>query len=418
MSLTDHRAVLKHAALAPRTRLDVDKVRARARRLRWRRNGLAALATLLVLGVPTALYVAQPPPVQFTDSPSYGGSWRRVPTSVSGAAGTGVPDVFWTGTEVLTLHGVPASGDLLTGELWNPETGALRRLDSGGLEWRTGHAAVWTGSELIVWGGTNGTGIDQVGGVYSPQTNQWRPIAEGPLPRWSTVAFEIWTGSEMLVWTNSSELPEAGVGAAYNPVSDSWRPLADTPLRARVRPAVASNEQEVLVWGGCDANQPQCDDTLGGDELSDGARYDIAADTWTRMADGPLAPRDRPAAVWTGTEMMLWGGFRSSEVPGVEGAAYDPRTDAWREVSAAPLSERSNHTFLWADSRVLVWGGVSPDGSFLADGAAYDPTSDDWSKLPTAPISGRDRHGSVWTGTGMVVTGGCCPGRGAAEWRP
>jgi hypothetical protein len=55
----------------------------------------------------------------------------------------------------------------------------------------------------------------------------------------------------------------------------------------------------MIVWGGWN-------DTV---HLNDGGRYNPATDTWTpTTTSGAPAPRQYHTAVWTGTEMIVFGG--------------------------------------------------------------------------------------------------------------
>ena len=50
-----------------------------------------------------------------------------------------------------------------------------------------------------------------------------------------------------------------------------------------------------------------------GGYLNDGGRYDPAANTWTALpTSGAPAARDYHTAVWTGSEMIVWGGDGSA----------------------------------------------------------------------------------------------------------
>ena len=87
---------------------------------------------------------------------------------------------------------------------------------------------------------------------------------------------------------------------------------------------------------------------------------------------GPLDERHRADLVWTGTEMVVWGG---STVPGdigsfTDGAAFDPEAGLWRPLAPAPLPSESPSRAIWVGDEMVV---VSPDGTF-----GYDPTSDSW----------------------------------------
>ena len=154
----------------------------------------------------------------------------------------------------------------------------------------------------------------------------------------------------------------------------------------------------MIIWGGCDSTQPPCTRFLG-----DGARYNPSTDTW-RPITTTLAPSARRyhTAVWTGSEMLVWGG-ESSLGYLADGARYNPTTDSWIAMSAqdAP-SPRVTHTAVWSGEAMIIWGGNTNTG------AIYSPSLDIWSTLPTedAPAS-RAYHSAVWAGDRMIVWGGC-----------
>jgi hypothetical protein len=53
---------------------------------------------------------------------------------------------------------------------------------------------------------------------------------------------------------------------------------------------------------------------------------------------------------------------------------YDPVANRWQPVTAGPLSGRNLHTAVWTGQEMLVWGGIDPGGdSPLSDGAAFRP---------------------------------------------
>src|SRR6185312_2994233 len=58
-----------------------------------------------------------------------------------------------------------------------------------------------------------------------------------------------------------------------------------------------------------------------------------------------------------------------------DGAGYDPATDTWRPIAAAGApSGRANQTAVWTGTQMLVWGGVAmPMAGWLGDGGAYTP---------------------------------------------
>lgn len=117
---------------------------------------------------------------------------------------------------------------------------------------------------------------------------------------------------------------------------------------------------------------------------------------------GPLAGRWLHSMVWTGRELILWGGLGGIYFD--DGARYDPMTGAWKLVSknGAP-AQRSTHSAVWTGSEMLIWGGSGEHGE-INDGARYDPATDTWRPMNAmgAPV-GRSSHSTVWTGTQMIV---------------
>ena len=134
-------------------------------------------------------------------------------------------------------------------------------------------------------------------------------------------------------------------------------------------------------------------------------------DTWTRTstADAPTR-RVSHTAVWTGSEMIVWGGcdnfFFCNNVSNT-GGKYNPSTDSWAATSTTDAPDaRYEHTAVWTGSEMIVWGGWN-GGSFFNTGGRYNPSTDSWTATSTtnAP-SARSSHTAVWTGSEMIVWGG------------
>lgn len=322
-----------------------------------------------------------------------GGDWEPV-EGVQLSPGGNV-SLLWTGSEALVLSGGGHPREPQVGSRYDPGTGTTAPLGPGLQQWVGGFPLAWTGTEVI---GGSLAGLQ----AYDPSTDRLRTLPPAPaltdltpLPPYDVVQ---WTGDELLVWSGE----QGSVGVALHPASESWRLLAPLPLPSRSRPAVAWTGRHLVVWGGCDLSS-QCDDfQTGTDELRDGAAYDVAADTWTPLPDGPLAARDRPQAVWTGQEVVFWGGTVPDGTDGDYAAAYDPAARTWRTVPDGPLPPRSDEVMVWSGDRLLVWGGGIGADLFRRDGAAYDPRTDTWALLVDAPVAG-NANSAIWTGRELVV---------------
>ncbi len=155
---------------------------------------------------------------------------------------------------------------------------------------------------------------------------------------------------------------------------------------------------EMVVWGGVFAIP-----------LGSGGRYDPVADAWTATtATGAPSARYMHTAVWSGSEMIVWGGDDGAGTFLNTGGRYDPATNAWTAVTTtgAPTS-RNRHTALWTGSEMIVWGGDLGNNVPVDTGARYDPAANTWTAMTTtdAPVS-RYLHTVVWTGSEMIVWGG------------
>lgn len=194
-------------------------------------------------------------------------------------------------------------------------------------------------------------------------------------------------------------LPDSKVAASG--MLGSWTPIAakGAPAGRYFHESVWTG-REVLIWGGRNcADKP----------MSTGGRFNPGTETWKPMASkGAPKWRLNSSHVWTGREWIVWGGEDlSTRQTSNAGFAYDPQKDAWRKLSLknAP-SPRADHAAIWDGSRMLVWGGG--DGNKVyADGGLYDPSTDAWTSAPfkNAP-SGRFDHRLVRHGDAAYLVGG------------
>ncbi len=270
---------------------------------------------------------------------------------------------------------------------------------------RTFHTAVWTGSEMIVWGGLQAfRTVLNTGGTYNPSTDSWTATSTTNAPAGRYVHTAVWTGSEMIVWGGAYydgiNYDYLNTGGRYNPSTNSW--TATSTINApegRGSHTAVWTDSEMIVWGGGQIN----------DTFNSGGRYDPDTDSWisTSTTNAPEA-RSRHTAVWTGSEMIVWGGGSNSGILR-NGGRYNPRTDSWTATNAYHAPERRlAHTAVWTGSEMIVWGGT-PDAFdlVLRSGGIYNPGTDSWTATNTqhAP-DGRDGHTAVWTGSEMIVWGG------------
>jgi N-acetylneuraminic acid mutarotase len=182
-------------------------------------------------------------------------------------------------------------------------------------------------------------------------------------------------------------------------LDDLWTPTSTTnaPSGRRFHTVVWTGS-EMIIWGG--QNQ-------SGNAFGDGARYNPSTNTWTpiSMTNAPAA-RFYHSAVWTGSEMIIWGGVAGGFNELQNGGRYNPSTDTWSSISTVNAhTGRTLQTAVWTGTEMIVWGGEL--GGYLNSGCRYNPSTDSWTATGTtnAPLA-RGYHSAVWSGSEMIIWGG------------
>jgi hypothetical protein len=192
--------------------------------------------------------------------------------------------------------------------------------------------------------------------------------------------------------TTTSTVPEGPSAGAL--ARGSWRDLPRPPVGLRGDASVVWTGTRLFVWGG----SPGANGT--GVTTAQAGVYDPAARTWHATPPSPIQSRVGAIAVWTGHEIVIWGGS-TTYGPGPminSGVAYDPATDTWRRLSAtgAPAAVRGvpQTPYLrggglaagvWSGSELVVITGPYPVGGKASDitATAYDPARDAWRTIST-----------------------------------
>ena len=197
-----------------------------------------------------------------------------------------------------TLPRISDPSGACIGDTWTPTN------LTGAPDARVSHTAVWTGSEMIVWGGygCDGNCLLNTGGRYNPSTDSWTATSTNNAPSGRYYHTAVWTGTEMIVWGGIDAGNYSNSGGRYNPTTDSWTATSSTNVPgARFFHTAVWTGSEMIVWGG------------SGDTINfffnTGGRYNPNTNSWTATSTGNApAPRNVHTAVWTGTQMIVWGG--------------------------------------------------------------------------------------------------------------
>ena len=327
------------------------------------------------------------------------GAWVSM-TSVGGPlqADALFPHMVWTGR-----YAVVWPGDAPGARRYDPEANewspvAVEGAPSGGL------SPVWTGTELILWGG------DQFvlqGGRYDPEQDAWLPMSLDGAPSVRGAPGVVWTGSALLVWGGvDAEGYPVGGGGRYDPEADAWSPISEQGAPSTRRsPLVLWLGDRMLVAGGVE---------LVGDAavtVFDAHSYDPVGDSWEAVPYPDEVPLSSGVpAVWTGDELLVMPLEIDSGPPATEVLRFRPGDTEWRtgDTCGAPASFFGSA--VWTGTEMIAWGGIVFNGrgdGYSDEGGLYDPVADHWRQTSSelAP-PGRWVHAAIWTGTEMIVWGG------------
>ena len=240
-------------------------------------------------------------------------------------------------------------------------------------EVRDGADMVWMGDRLLVWGGSprgvDGAASAADGFVFDPTSGTWTAIPPAPVA--GTGGDAVWTGSEVLLW--GVHTSDGEVALAFDPGAQSWKRIAGPPQGPRFGATHVWTGRELILFGGGLKGSPT---TKGG------AVYDPSTDTWRVILSAPVG-MNLADAVWTGSEMIIIGSEldnrNSSETRTAMALAYDPAADSWRRLPDPPISPQTS-AVAYVDGRVIAWEAYIP-GS-----AEYLPSEDRWRSLDTGGL--------------------------------
>ena len=293
-------------------------------------------------------------------------TWRKI--SIAGAPSARSVPALWTGSEMIIWGG----NALDNGGMYDPTSDTWRPITTNGAPTSVfGETAVWTGTEMFLWNGTSGH-------RYRPSTDTWRPMSTLGEP---TGGQAVWTGAEMIVWGVNG-------GARYDPLGDTWTPMSTTGVPPQAGLPLVWTGTEVIAWAGFGSGV--------------GGLYNPASDSWRPMAPCGCSSGDPAQLVWAGTELIV---ISSPEGPIV---GYDPQTDTWTGFGDSyPI--RGGATFVWTGTQLIGWGGRDAGGSARNQGTRVDLTTGIRTPTGTNGGPGNWETSVLATPTGMLTWDGSHP---------
>jgi hypothetical protein len=264
-----------------------------------------------------------------------GGTWRHLPDTddwvLAGAALDGTLVTLVQRDAALFVAAYDESGgwrDIARLDAWDPHVIKVREFDA----LAAGGRVVFVSREWIALRGKPAT----IGFAVDPTTWTTSPIAgppfEGLTPIVKANAALTDSGALVLLATTPDDRHRySHVAATYDLTSSTWRstkPLGRYPVESEFFTGLgtAGVDGHVVVLGGI--NSPSVIDKRKAGSLR--SAYDVAEDRWHRLpAPGIDLERIGHSVVWTGRELVVWGGLHHrtgtsnrGDTPASDGAVY------------------------------------------------------------------------------------------------
>ncbi len=384
--------------------------------------------------------IPDPPPAGETGTPS--GTWedltdgagpgaRDFPGSASASDGTGV---FLFGG--YNQNGIP----LNDGWVFSHATDTWSQVSSTDAPSSRGNPITLTvGDSYLVFGGDGFNGEYQnSGGFYHPGTDTWTPIppvevqngtmstdshANHPVSVPDNSSYGVWVQGRLVlmggfdvigntyrndVWvynpaphpTSVEDVHEAGEWIQLNGLNSTTAPVG------RVNHHWVTDGTYCYLFGGYGGSgAPSAAQVLG-----DFWRFDPMTLTWTEITTaGKPAAAHEGSAIWTGTELVFWGGVNANSESINTGARYNPTTDTWTAMSTtgAPVARSHAKAVRVGSDHIVFLGGFDELGDRAVRGGVYRISNNSWT-VPTSVGRPGPRSGFAVVGGSLrvIVYGG------------
>ena len=219
----------------------------------------------------------------------------------------------------------------------------------------------------------------------------------GPLPHRAAVAVNVALLGLALGCSEGAENHLEPTQAAITSVA----PTTSTPTTAPLVTTDAPTASTVPDVDPVQAPQLAEGDIQG---LEHGWSVEVASAT---ALDGRLDP----VGVWTGDEVIWWGGTTGGDerrLPLAGGVGFDLKTRSWRQLAPAPLEPSVDSPAVWTGDELIVGAGT--------EAAAYAPDEDRWESLPSP---GFEILALGWNGESLMASDGVSAAQMSladAEW--
>jgi hypothetical protein len=253
----------------------------------------------------------------------------------------------WTGTEMIIWGGNNRTGSLIDGAALNPATGDWRPIAAPPFPLPY-PIAVWTGHEMLVTARTRST-TDERAAAYDPATDRWRALPEIPIE--NDPAAHVRGYITQLAWIDGyavatvsyvdSRTPIPGTAAplvlVWSETDNRWFAPTEFNLTRRETIQITAIGQEVLVFVG--------------------APFDQRAAFHYRPATGEVVPFRHPVAQGFDATKGVWTGKHVAYIDRGKVVRLEPMQEKFRLLRPLrpPMSDPS---MVWTGKEIILWGGT------------------------------------------------------------
>jgi hypothetical protein len=182
-------------------------------------------------------------------------------------------------------------------------------------------------------------------------------------------------------------------------------------------PVAVWTGSQMILWGGS---------TAAGAVMQSGGLYDLGTNQWTPIATTGSAPQTIGlAAVWAGSlGMLTFGGADASKVI-LSVYQYLPATNHWakyKDINPGGFVARKDAYVAWVNGKMVIWGGRTFANAPVSTGVLFDPVQKTWTVLPAPPAAAGPRaavqYEAGWigrSGTSAYLLGGVTTGTSVAQ---
>lgn len=285
-------------------------------------------------------------------------TWR----TITAAPVREINDAVWTGDQILVLADRDEAGRSAALFSYTPGTDTWQSLPAP--------PTLTVGAGLL-WNGSQAISVARVDGritAYDPTASTWQELPPDPLGCASEATLAV-AEVQLYVFTKPCDdgaaptRPEPVRVARYDPTTNAWSRLPDVEL-ASLGEFISIGDQLVLAEPG----RVDGGDTDPFPAVQNGGVLDTTTGEWSELVGAPERLRNPEAS----GAVAHQGAAGNWAFPGDQ-HAYNPTTQRWHTIQTPRPDGAYAAASVWTGTEIIEWGGATRTWSATATGSAYTP---------------------------------------------